>query len=172
MEWLILSMQDQIKILTKDLKGAHEQIDAQSAPITLTAALAALPVATVAATHPSPLAQPPPMAVAHPPPAAPLPPLATAQPPPYPPARHLYQDYGEEGPYFRPPRRQPDRRSPRCFLCGEEGHFVSHCPARSVLQRLLRPESREPARGSPRGQVLKLPVADDSQGSPQGHLNC
>ena len=172
MERLILSMQDQIRILTKDLKSAHEQMAAQPTPTTPTAALAAPPIATVAATHLPPLAQPPPMAVAHPPPAAPLPPLATAQPPPYPPARHLYQDYGEEGPYFRPPRRQQDRRSPRCFLCGEEGHFVSHCPARSVLQRLLRQQTREHARGSPRGQVLELPAADDGQGSPQGHLNC
>ena len=104
MERLILSMQDQIRILAKDLKGAHEQMAAQSAPTTPTAALAARPIATVAAAHPPPFAQPPPMAVAHPPPSAPLPPLATAQPPPYPPARHLYQDYGEEGPYFRPPR--------------------------------------------------------------------
>ena len=135
MERLILSMQDQIRILTKDLKSAHEQMAAQSAPITPTAALTTLPVATVAAAHPPPLAQPPSMAVAHPPPAAQLPPLATAQPPPYPPARHLYQDYGEEGPYFRPPRRQQDRRCPRCFLCGEEGHFVSHCPARAARTR-------------------------------------
>ena len=129
-ERLILSMQDQIRILTKDLKSAHEQMATQSAPATPTAALAAPPVATVVAAHPPPLSQPPLMAVAHPPPTAP--------------ARHLYQDYGEEGPYFRPPRRQQDRRSPRCFLCGEEGHFVSHCPARSVLQRLLRQQSREP----------------------------
>ena len=82
MERLILSLHDQIRILTKDLKSAHEQMAAQSAPITLTVALAALPVATVAAAHPPPLAQPPSMAVAHPPPAAQLPPLATAQPPP------------------------------------------------------------------------------------------
>ena len=171
-ERLILSIQEQIRILTKDLKNAHEQMAAQSAPTTPTAALATPPIATVAATHPPPLAQPPPMVVTHPPPATPLPPIATAQPPPYPPARHLYHDYGEEGPYFRPPRRQHDRRSPRCFLCGEEGHFVSHCPARSVLQRLLRQQTREPAQGSPIGQVLELPAADDSQGSPQGHLNC
>ena len=78
MERLILSMQDQIRILTKDLKSAHEQMATQSAPTAPTAALAAPPVATVAAAHPPPLAQPSPMAVAHPPPAAPLPPLATA----------------------------------------------------------------------------------------------
>ena len=111
------------------------------------------------------------MATAHPPPAAPLPPLATAQPPPYPPGRQLYPDYGEEGPYFRPPRRQPDRRSPRCFLCDEEGHFAYRCPTRSLLQRLLRQQARETAHGLPRGQVLELPAAESSQGSPQGHLN-
>ena len=95
MERLILSMQDQVRILTKDLISAHEQMAAQPASTTPTAALAAPPIATVAAAYPPPLAQPPPMAVAHPPPAAQLPPLATAQPPSYPPARHLYQDYGE-----------------------------------------------------------------------------
>ena len=141
MERLILSMQDQIRILTKDLKSAHEQMAAQQASTTPTAALAASPAATVAAAQPPPLAQPPSMAVAHPPPVAQPPPLATAQPPPYPPARHQYQDYAEEGPYFRPPRQQQDRRPPRCFLCGEEGHFVSHCPARSILQRLLRQQA-------------------------------
>ena len=112
MEQLILSMQDQIRILTKDRNSAHEQMAAQQSSTTPTAALAASPAATVAAAQPHPLAQPPSMAVAHPPSVAqpPLmaaaqpPPLATAQPPPYPPACHLYQDYAEEGPYFRPPR--------------------------------------------------------------------
>ena len=153
MERLITSMQDQIRILTKDLKSAHEHMAVQQASATPTAALVAPPIATVAAAQP--------------------PPLATAQPPSYPPARHLYQDYADEGPYFRPPRRQQDRRPTRCFLCGEEGHFVSQCPARSVLQHLLRQQARDPTRGSPRGQVLELPPADESnQGSPQAHLNC
>ena len=74
---------------------------------------------------------------------------------------HLYQGYPEEGPYFRPPRRQPDRRLPRCFLCGEEGHFVSHCLAHSVLQRLLRQQAHDNARVPPRGQVLELPPTED-----------
>ena len=100
MERLILSMQDQIRILTKDLKSAHEQMTAQQASTTPSAALAAPPIAMVAAAHPPPLTQPPLLAAAQPTP------LATAQPPPYPPPRHLYQDYAEEGPYFRPPRRQ------------------------------------------------------------------
>ena len=171
MEQLILSMQDQIRILTKDLKSTQEQMASQSAAATPTAALPAPPAATVAAAQPPPVASPPAMAIAHPPPAAPLSPLASAQPPPYPPARQLYPDYGEEGPYFRPPRRQQDRRPPRCFLCDEEGPFAYRCPARSLLQRLLRQQARETTCGLPRDQVLELPTAEGSQGSPQGHLN-
>ena len=94
MERLIAAMQDQIRLLKKDLKDAHDQI---SASATSTATLAASPTATVAAAHPPPLAQPHSMAAAQPP----L--LAAAQLPPYPPARHLYQDYADEGPYFRSP---------------------------------------------------------------------
>ena len=59
MEQLITSMQDQIRILTKDLKSAREQMAAQQASATPTAALAAPPIATVAAAHPPPLTQPP-----------------------------------------------------------------------------------------------------------------
>ena len=155
MERLISSMQDQIRLLKKDLKDAHEQIATHQATATPTAALAATPASTVAAAQPPPLAP------------------APAQPPPPTPARHLYQGYPEENPYFQPPRRQSDRRPPRCFLCGEEGHFVSNCPARSVLQRLLRQQARANARGPPRGQVLELPpVEDDSQNPPNVQLNC
>ena len=132
-EQIVLSMQDQIRILTKDLKKAHEQMASQAAAATPTAALAAPSAATVAAAPPPPVASPPAIANTHPPPAAPLPPLATAQPPPYPPSRQLYPDYGEEDPYLRPPRRQPDRRPPCCFLYDEEGHFAYRCPARSLL---------------------------------------
>ena len=171
MERLISSMQDQIGLLKKDLKEAHDQISAHQATATPTTAPAATSAVTVAAVHPPPLAQLPPLA--QPPPLAQLPPLATAQPPPPSPARHLYQKYPEEGPYFRPPRRQPDRRPPRCFLCGEEGHFVSHCPVRSVLQRLLRQQASDNTRGPPRGQVLELPPTEDGdQNSPHAHLNC
>ena len=159
MERLISSMQDQIRLLKKDLKEAHDQISTHQATATPTTTLAATSAVTVADAHPPPLAQPPP--------------LATAQPPPPSPARHLYQEYPEEGPYFRPPRWQPDRRPPRCFLCGEEGHFVSHCPARSVLQRLLRQQASDNTRGPPRGQVLELPPTEDGdQNSPHAHLNC
>ena len=105
MERLISAMQDQIRLLKKDLDDAHEQISVHQAFATPTAALAASPTATVSAAHPPPLAQPPSMAAAQPPSlaAAQPPPLATAQPPPYPPAHHLYQDYVDEGPYFRSP---------------------------------------------------------------------
>ena len=167
MEQIILSMQDQIRILTEDLKSVHEQMASQATAATPTTALAATPAATVAAAQPPPVASPAAMANAHPPPAALLPPLATTQPPPYPPGRQLYPDYGEEGPYFRPPRQQPDRRSPRCFLCDEEGHFAYRCPAHSLLQRLLRQQARETTHGPPRGQVLELPVVESSQGSPR-----
>ena len=78
---IVLSMQEQIQILTKDLKKAHEQMASQAAAATPTAALAATPAATVAAAQPPPVASPPAIANAHPPPAAPLPPLTTAQPP-------------------------------------------------------------------------------------------
>ena len=89
------------------------------------------------------------------------------------PARHVYQDYGEEPPFYRPPRRQMDRRSPRCFLCGEEGHFVSNCPARPVLQRLLRQQAIASAHAPPRGQILELPPQeDDSHPNPKVQLNC
>ena len=153
MERLISSMQDQIRLLKKDLKDAHEQISTHQATATPTAALAATPASAVAAAQP--------------------PPSAPAQPPPPAPARHLYQGYPEENPYFQPPHRQSDRRSPRCFLCGEEGHFVSNCPSRPVLQRLLRQQARANARGPPRGQILELPpVEDDSQNPPNVQLNC
>ena len=164
-------MQNQIRILTKDLKKAHEQMASQATAATPTAALAATSAVKVAAAQPPPIASPPVMANAHPPPTTPLPPLATVQPPPYPPGRHMYHDYGEEGPYFRSPRRQPDRRPPRCFLCDEEGHFAYRCPARSLLQRLLRQQAQDTAHGSPKGQVLEFPTPEGSQGSPQGHLN-
>ena len=157
MERLISSMQDQIRLL----KEAHDQISAHQATATPTGALTTTSAVTVAVAHPPPLA-----------PAQP-PPLATAQSPPPAPARHLSQGYPEESPYFQPPCQQSDRRPPRCFICGEEGHFVSHCPARSVLQRLLRQQASTDARGPPRGQVLELPPAeDDGQKSPNVQLNC
>ena len=59
----------------------------------------------------------------------------------------------------------------RCFLCDEEGHFAYRCPACTLLQRLLRQQAQEQARRPPRGQVLELPVADDSPSASSVHLN-
>ena len=64
MEPLITATQDQIMLLKKDLKDAHEQIAADQASATPIAALTASPTVTVAAAHPPPLAQPPLMAAA------------------------------------------------------------------------------------------------------------
>ena len=59
----------------------------------------------------------------------------------------------------------------RCFLCDEEGHFAYRCPARTLLQRLLRQQAQEQARRPPRGPILELPAADDSSSTSSVHLN-
>ena len=65
-----------------------------------------------------------------------------------------------------------DHQPPRCFLCGEEGHFVSNCSAQLVLQRLLLQQARAGARAPPRGQILELPPQeDDSHPNPNVQLN-
>ena len=146
MEQLVNSMQDQIWILKKDLKEANEQIATHKA---------AAPPAVAMATIPAPAST-----VA-----------AAAQALPTAPARPVYHDYGEEMNVHRPPRHQPDRRPLRCFLCGEEGHFVANCPARPVLQRLLHQQAR--ALATPRGHIMELPATeDDSHPSSNVQLNC
>ena len=71
-------MQNQIRTLKKYLKEANKQIAAHKAAATTANALAAVPAPTVAAAQP---------------------------PPPVPaPARHLYQEYSEDPPFYRPPR--------------------------------------------------------------------
>ena len=148
MERLVSAIQDQMRLLKKDLKEPNEQIATHKT---------AAPPAAVMAAVPAPTAET----------------AAAAQPPPAAPARHVYQDFGEEPPFYRPPRRQMDRRPPRCFLCGEEGHFVSNCPARKVLQLLLRQQARASTRTPPRGQILELPAnEDDSHPNSNVHLNC
>ena len=157
------SMNRQIQILKKDLLKAHEKLAAQPAAAPQTAALAAPPSHAVAAAQPppAPFAPLPGTRAATPQP----PPMATAQTPQYlqeyPP--HFYRN--EDPQYFRGPRRQ-DRRPVRCFLCDEEGHFAYRCPARTLLQRLLRQQSQEQARRPPSGQVLELPPADGSSNTP------
>ena len=148
MERLVSTMQDQIRLLKKDLKEANEQIAAHRTAAPPVVAVAAVPAPTAATT-------------------------AAAQPPPSAPARHICQDYGEEPPFYRPPRRQMDHQPPCCFLCGEEGHFVSNCPARLVLQRLFRQQARASALGPSRGQILELPPQeDDSHSNPNVQLSC
>ena len=75
--------------------------------------------------------------------------------------------------FHRPPRRQLDRRPLRCFLCGEEGHVVANCPARPVLQCLLRQQVSASARALPRGHIVWLPATeDDSHPNSKVQLNC
>ena len=75
--------------------------------------------------------------------------------------------------FHRPPHCQLDRRPLRCFLCGEEGHFVSNCPARPVVQRLLRQQARASARAPAQGHILDLPATeDDSHTGSNVQLNC
>ena len=92
-ERLVNSLQDQIRILKKDLKEANEQIVTHKATAPPAAAMAAIPAPATATA-------------------------AAAQAPSTAPAHHLYHDYGEEMNFHRPPRCQLDRRPLRCFLCG------------------------------------------------------
>ena len=159
------SMNRQIQILKKDLLKANEKLAAQTAtpPQAASMALQATPI--VAAAQPPPAAFAPPQRL-----------QAMAPPPQHttPAPMHQYvQDYQpqyrqEDPPYFRRQDRRQDRRPVRCFLCDEEGHFAYCCPARTLLQRLLR---QEQARRPPPGQVLELPPANGSSQAPPLHLN-
>ena len=146
-ERLINTMQHQIRILKKDLREANEQIAAHKGNAPTVGTMAAVPAPTTTGA-------------------------AATQAPPAAPACHIYQEYGKEPNFYRPPHRQMDRRPPSCFLCGEEGHFVSNCPARPVLQRLLYQQARDNARAPPRGQILELPTEDNAHPNSNVHLNC
>ena len=165
---LLESMNRQIQILTKDLAKAHEKLAAQPMAAPVTAALAVPPSQEVAAAQPPPASLTPPQR-AHPA-TSPLPAMATAQAPQYIQDLPPYFYGNEEPPFFRGPRRQ-DRRPMRCFLCDEEGHFAYRCPARTLLQRLLRQQAQEQTRQPPQGQILELPTADDSSNAPPLHSN-
>ena len=91
MEHLVNSMQEQIRIVKKNLKDAHEQITAHIATPLPAAAMDTTPAPTAAAA-------------------------AATQAPPTAPARHLDHDYGDEMNFPRLPRRQIDCHPPRCFL--------------------------------------------------------
>ena len=153
MDTLMESMNRQIQFLTKDLAKAQDKIAAQPPVATPTAALAVPPSQAVAAAQHPPASLAPPR-MAHPA-ATPLPPMATARPPPYSPGPSQYFSSGDDGaPYFRGQRRRSDRGPLRCFLCDEEGHVAYRCPARTLLQRMLRQQAPEPTREPPRGQIL------------------
>ena len=143
MEWLVNSVQEQIRILKKDLKEAYEQNAAHKASPPPAAAMAATPVAA-----------------------------ATSQALPAAPARHIYQDYRDDAAFSRLPHRQLVHRPSRCFFCGEEGHFIPNCPSSLELQRLLRRQAHANARTPPRGRILELPAAEDNPSqSPNMPLN-
>ena len=154
------AMNRQIQILKKDLVKANERLVVQSTtpPQTASLALSANPTVAVAQPPPANFVPPPkPQALVFPP----------QQPMPPPPPQYV-QDYPaqyrqEDPPYYRRQDRRQDRRPARCFLCDEEGHFAYRCPARTLLQRLLR---QEQARRAPAGQVLELPPANGSSQAP------
>ena len=126
MDTLMESMNRQIQFLTKDLAKTQDKIAAQPPVATPTAALAVPPSQAVAAAQ-------------HPPASLEPPRMATARPPPYSLGPSQYLSSGDDGaPYFRGQRRLSDRGPLRCFLCDEEGHVAYRCPARTLLQRMLR----------------------------------
>ena len=86
---------------------------------------------------------------------------ATSQAPPTAPARHIYQDYGDEAAFSRLPRRQLVHRPSRCFSFGEEGHFITNSPASLEPQRILRRQAHADTLAPPRGWILELPAATD-----------
>ena len=152
MDTLMESMNRQIQFLTKDLAMAQDKIATQPPVATPTTALAVPPSQAVAAAqHPPASLVPPRMSHSS---ATPLPLMATAQPPPYSPGPSQYFSGDNGAPYFRGQRRRSDRGSLWCFLCDEEGHVAYRCPARTLLQRMLRQQAPEPTRDPPRGQIL------------------
>ena len=150
------SMNRQIQILKKDLLKANEKLAAQTATPPQAASMALQATPMVAAAQPPPAAFAPPQR-----------PQAMAPPPQHttPAPMHQYvQNYQpqyrqEDPPYFR----RQDRRPVRCFLCDEQGHFAYRCPARMLLQCLLR---QEQARRPQPGQVSELPPANGSSQAP------
>ena len=159
------SMNRQIQILKKDLLKVNEKLAAQTTTPPQTASVA-LPATTIVAA-----AQPPSASFTPPqrPQAMAPPPQRMAPAPMHQYVREYQPLYRQEDPpYFRRQDRRQDRRPVRCFLCDEEGHFAYCCPARTLLQRLLR---QEQARRPQPGQVLELPPADGSSQAPPLHLN-
>ena len=111
-------MQDQIRILKKDLTEANEQIAGHKAGAPPAAAMATIPAPAAAAA-------------------------AAAQAPTAAPARHIYQEYGEEPNFYRPPRHVASsaaKKATSCELSYPPGPSTPPPPA-STRQR-PRPASR------------------------------
>ena len=140
MERLVSTMQEQIRLLKKDLTEANEQIAAHGTATPPVATMAAVPAPTAATAA---AAQPPP----------------TVQAPPTAPTRHVSHDYGDEMDLPRLPRRRIGCQPPRCFLCDEEGHVAANCCARPILQRLLRQQARAKTHDPHLGPTQKPPTA-------------
>ena len=157
------SMNRQIQILKKDLLKANEKLAVQATTPPQTASLALPATPVVAAAQPPPAAFMPPQQHTA---MAPPPQHAAPTPQYMPDYQPMYRQ--EDPPYFRRQDRRQDRRPVRCFLCDEEGHFAYRCPARTLLQRLLR---QEQARRPQPGQVLELPPASGSSQASPLHLN-
>ena len=121
MERRVNFLQDQIRILKKDLKEVKEQIATHKATALTTAAMAAIPAPTA-------------------------PTAAATQPPPAAPACHIYHDYGEKMNYHRPHQwirglgRHPQsstRTSPPTHRTNR-GHPRDHCPRRLATAAACR----------------------------------
>ena len=153
MEHLVSTMQDQIRLLKKDLTEANKQIAAHGTTAPPVSPMATVPAPTAATAV---AAQPPP----------------TAQAPPTAPTRHINHDYEDEVDFPSLPRRRIGCRPPRCFLCDEEGHVAANCPARPILQRLLRQQARDNSHDPPQGPTQKPPTAkNDTHPGPKVQLN-
>ena len=155
-ESAVETMGRQIQILQKDLMKAHGKLATQTPAAPQAAALAATFGPAVAAPQPPPASLMPPQR-----PQAIAPQFCHNYPPQY---RQVRQ---EDPQSFR----RQDRRPARCFLCDEEGHFAYRCPARTLLQRLLRQQTPEQARRPSSGQVFKPPPANGSSNVPPLRLS-
>ena len=159
-ESAVETMGHQIQILQKDLMKAHGKLATQTPAAPQAAALAATFGPTVAAPQPPPASLMPPQR-----PQAIAPQFCHNYPPQYRRDRH------EDLQCFRQQDQRRDRRPARCFLCDEEGHFAYCCPTRTLLQRLLRQQTPEPARRPSSGQVFKPLPANGSSNMPPLQLN-